>query len=162
MPDLLTQTFRYRGRINWKKIYTETKRFFHQKRYDFYEPTYKDKVNEFEGTWRAELDFDEVNRFVFKIEFKLYDLSPTAETYEDSPVYNGKMWMQIVVQSIDHYGVPTFIGPRKIFTDKQTWLQKVYDQVTQQERWDKVYVMAYAVTFQYLDLLKRELNMETK
>jgi hypothetical protein len=152
--------FRYRGPIPWERIYKSSAGFFRSRRYDFFEINYKDKTNEFEGEWRAELKVDEYNMIWHTIKFKVFDLTPAVKDGEN--VYIGKIRLDITSGSTQNYDVITPAGKVKIFDDKQGWLKNMYDKLMFRDRENKIEGTAMVTGQQYLDHLKAQCNMEAR
>ena len=154
-----TFVFRYRGLMDWHKIYSQARAFFVLREMEFSEPAYKDKGNEFEGKWRVEQKIDVYNKIIYEIDFKAIDM--VATTHEGKQMFNGKFWLQIKIV-FDEYFTETSIAGQKELFQEESWLHKAFKKVTFRDREENFMGVAVIVAQQFMALLKNLCNMDAK
>jgi hypothetical protein len=154
-------TFRYRGILNWKKIYKGTFQFFRDKEADVEDIQYKDKTNEFEGQIAAARIKDGYTKFEWKIAYKAFDMVPTSQ----EGVFNGKLTLTIEADTKDNYSMRSIAGEKNIFNKDSkfdSWLKNVYDKITLRDREEDNEGEALDLAQQYIEWLKTECNADMK
>lgn len=104
IKDIMTPIrIRYGGVYSWKAIYSLVRNWLDERRYDFMEPKYKDKVssplgNEVEVDMIAELAITEYIMFHIDISFHLYDVKEFEADIDGQKqlVTNGRMNIELM------------------------------------------------------------------
>jgi hypothetical protein len=159
MGTIVVLKFKYRGVMDFKKLYNSGKNFFLDRGLEFRETKYKDKGNEFEGVWSIEHKVDMYSKVTYDIEFKAIDMSPTQDGK-----YNGKIVVTTKADLEEHYKDENVAGNKNIFHDTKglSVLHKLYKKVTYRDIHDRIEDDAVLTAVNFQEMLKSICEMEAK
>ena len=150
-----TLNFRYRGRMNWLRIYKGMLAFFRDKEYEVLEWTYKDKTNEFEGIIKANRYVDMYSKFEYEIVFKAFDMNPTGTPN----VFDGKLMVSIEAVDQENYKIASPAG-KKVLFEEDSWIHKMYRKITDRDREENTMGEALVTAQSFVEWLKEQCAMD--
>jgi hypothetical protein len=150
--------FRYRGPMNWPKLYKGTLQFFRERECEVQESTYKDKTNEFEGIIKAERMVDMYNKFEYEIVFKAFDMNPTAK----EGIFNGKLILVVNSELSENYELTTPAGKGRKLFEEDSWLHKMYKKVVMRDQEEIIEDECLGIAQRYIEWLKEQCGMDMK
>lgn len=160
--------FRYRGPMDFDRIFKESKAFFLDRKYDVIEKVFKNKGDEIEGAWDISRRVDIYTKFMFELEYKLIESKSVVVERDGKkiPMLDGKIRIVITAKAEVNYSEKGIPGDKEIFPKtkdkKESWLHKVYYKVTYRDRDEGLYGEAIITAHAYIDMLKEICGTESR
>lgn len=157
--NVATLHFKYRGVIDFHRLYREMKSFWTERQMKLFEPKYKHKGNEFEGEFKIEHRLDAYNMLVYKIAFKAADMMPVMR--DGKELFDGKIFVNMEVDHDENYSQSSIAGKEEIFEEK-SWLHKIYKKVTYRDRDEGITSEGHIRIHQFQEVVKTICHAEAK